>query len=65
MLNLTFYHTEKIDNSKDFFKVAFVLIDDICIEIIPNSKKSRRNISECKLSHSKIITLSIVTNTLQ
>ena len=41
----------------------FVLIDDIYNEIIPNSIKNRRNISECNLSDSEIITISIVGET--
>ncbi|WP_156876111.1 hypothetical protein [Clostridium kluyveri] len=39
---------------------AFVLIDDIYNEIIPDSIKNRRNIFDCKLSDSEIITISIV-----
>ena len=60
MLEFTYYNTEKIDNLKDFFTVAFVLIDDVYNEIIPNSIKNRRNILESKLSDSEIITISIV-----
>ena len=63
MLEFTYYNTEKIDNLKDFFTVAFVLIDDIYNEIIPDSIKNRRNTSECKLSDSEIITISIVGET--
>ena len=63
MLEFTYYNTEKIDNLKDFFTVAFVLIDDIYNEIIPDSIKNRRNISECNLSDSEIITISIVGET--
>ena len=60
MLEFTYYNTEKIDNLKDFFTVVFVLIDDIYNEIIPDSIKNRRNILDCKLSDSEIITISIV-----
>jgi len=55
--------TLKIDNLKDFFTVAFVLIDDIYNEIIPESIKNRRNIFESNLSDSEIITISIVGET--
>ena len=64
MLEFTYYNTEKIDNLKDFFTVAFVLIDDVYNEIIPNSIKHRRNISDSKLSDSEIITISIVGEAL-
>lgn len=64
MLEFTYYNTEKIDNLKDFFTVAFVLIDDIYNEIIPNSIKNRRNILESKLSDTEIITISIVGEAL-
>ena len=64
MLEFTYYNTEKIDNLKDFFTVAFVLIDDVYNEIIPSYIKSRRNILESKLSDSEIITISIVGEAL-
>lgn len=64
MLEFTYYNTEKIDNLKDFFTVSFVLIDDVYNEIIPESIKNRRNVSECKLSDSEIITISIVGEAL-
>lgn len=64
MLEFTYYNTEKIDNLKDFFTVAFVLIDDVYNEIIPNSIKNRRNILESKLSDTEIITISIVGEAL-
>lgn len=60
MLEFTYYNTEKIDNLKDFFTAAFVLIDDIYNEIIPAFIKNRRNIFNCRLSDSEIITISIV-----
>ena len=64
MLEFTYYNTENIDNLKDFFTVSFVLIDDVYNEIIPNSIKNRRNISESKLSDSEIITISLVGEAL-
>ena len=63
IVEFTYYNTEKIDDLKDFFTVAFVLIDDIYNEIIPESIKNRRNICECRLSDSEIITISIVGET--
>nr|WP_181246077.1 MULTISPECIES: IS982 family transposase [Clostridium] len=64
MLEFTYYNTEKIANLKDFFTVSFVLIDDVYNEVIPESIKNRRNISESKLSDSEIITISIVGEAL-
>ncbi|WP_368489733.1 hypothetical protein [Clostridium sp. BJN0013] len=32
MLEFTYYNTEKINNLKDFFTAAFVLIDDMCFQ---------------------------------
>jgi ribosomal protein S25 len=64
MLELTYYNTEKIDDLKDFFTVAFVLTNDIYNGIMLKSIKNRRNISECKLSDSEIITISIALKVL-
>ena len=59
ILEFTYYNTEKIDNLKDFFTISFVLIDGV-----PESIKNRRNVSQCKLSDSEIITISIVGEAL-
>ena len=64
MLGSTYYNTQKIDDLKDFFTVAFVLIDDVYNEIIPASIRNRRNVVESKLSDSEIITISIVGEAL-
>lgn len=41
-----------------------MLIDDVYNEIIPDSIKNKRNISESKLSDSESITISIIGESL-
>ena len=60
MLELNKYSTNKIEDLKDFFTVAFVIIDDIYNEIAPTYIRKRRNIKDAILCDSEIITISIV-----
>lgn len=60
MLELNKYSTNKIEDLKDFFTVAFIIIDDIYNEIAPTYIRKRDNIKGVILSDSEIITTSIV-----
>mgnify|MGYP001218780365 FL=1 len=60
MLELNKYSTNKIEDLKDFFTVAFVIIDDIYNEIAPTYIRKRRNIKDAILCDSEIITIRIV-----
>ena len=60
MLELNNYYIQELENLTDLFTNIFVIIDDICNEIIPIGIRNRRNIKDSKLSDSEIITISIV-----
>ena len=46
MLELNKYSTNKIEDLKNFFTVAFVIIDDIYNEIAPTYIRKCRNIKD-------------------
>ncbi len=54
------YSIKEIIDLKDFITVSYVTIDDIYQNITPTYIKERRNINDCILSDSEIITISIV-----
>ena len=60
MLELKYYSVQEIQNLKDFFLVAYVIINHIYYKIIPDHIRFRHNYSESKLSDSPIITIAIV-----
>jgi len=60
MLELNKYSTNKMEDLKNFFTVAFVIIDDIYNEIAPTYIRKCRNIKDVILCDSEIITIRIV-----
>ena len=60
MLELNNYYIQEIENLTDLFTIIYTIVDDVYNDIIPISIRNRRNIKECKLSDSEIITISIV-----
>jgi hypothetical protein len=52
--------SKEISNLKDFFTVAYVIIDDIYHKVTPAHIRNRRNINDSIMSDSEIITISIV-----
>ncbi|WP_251861801.1 hypothetical protein [Clostridium sp. Marseille-Q2269] len=46
--------SQVIEDLNDLITVVFVIINDICQEIIPEHIKNRRNINKCIMSDSKI-----------
>ena len=56
----THYPIKEIADMKDFFTVAYVIIDDLYQSITPTHVKNRRNISTALMHDSEIITISIV-----
>ncbi|WP_432406379.1 IS982 family transposase [Wukongibacter sp. M2B1] len=54
------YSIKEINDLKDFIIVSYVIIDDIYQNITPTYIKERRNINDCILSDSEMITISIV-----
>jgi IS5 family transposase len=60
MLELGTYGSIPVANMKDLATTIFVLIDDLCREVIPKEVQNRLHKEKAKLSDSKIITISIL-----
>jgi len=59
MLELCNNYSIQIANLKDFITVVYIIIDDIYQKVTPTHIKNRRNINDCIMSDSEIITISI------
>jgi len=60
MLELSTYGSIPVDNMKDLATTIFVIIDDLCSDVIPQEVQTRLHKEKAKLSDSEIITISIL-----
>jgi len=60
MLELGTYGSIPVANMKDLTTTIFVLVDDLCKEVIPQEVQARLHKEKAKLSDSEIITISIL-----